>query len=366
VTITARLNHSKLGASEVDVILGLNQYRSVHDVWSRIVLGFRPDESDELREMADLGKATEEATARYHVRKTYAPLIELGPLVSEADGIPDDPDEALLVRTLSREPEAREWQRYTLDFYVRSSRLELPIVLECKNRNRWSFEAQGWGEPGTGEVAISVMAQVQAQMEAFRSDRDQWVGTNIPEVDSIDVPVLLDGQRLRSYRVQRDAEAGAGIVEACERFWRDHILTKIPPPVDGSNACAQWLERRYPSPDERLGRRLRPALATEEPLVRALYSIVEDSEKLEVIRREIENRLKASIREDVGIKGLLDGEHYSIRWSVSAGHIAHAKVIEELARRYDIKKPELDALREGFRGPSLRRFTPKFHRKRPA
>jgi putative phage-type endonuclease len=78
--------------------------------------------------------------------------------------------------------------------------------------------ADEWGEPGTDQVPYTVMLQVHHQMLCANLDRAY-------------IAALLGGFRLREeiFIVDRDERIINAIIETGEKFWRDHVLTGIPP-----------------------------------------------------------------------------------------------------------------------------------------
>jgi predicted phage-related endonuclease len=86
--------------------------------------------------------------------------------------------------------------------------------------------------------------------------------------------VLLGGDELRIYTLRADLELHSLLLEQSERFHRDHILARVPPPVDGSWSCSEWLRARYPidrapvmradAETERIGRELLAARAAKD------------------------------------------------------------------------------------------------------
>lgn len=57
---------------------------------------------------------------------------------------------------------------------------------------------------------------------------------------------VLHGRKPRAYVVERDDEDIAFIVAEVDRFWHDHVLAKVPPPVDASQVTARTLAALYP------------------------------------------------------------------------------------------------------------------------
>jgi len=63
------------------------------------------------------------------------------------------------------------------------------------------------------------------------------------------VAVLIGGQEYRHYKVPRDDGFIKELIEAETEFWR-RVVEKNPPPLDGSEASTQLLNRLYPKAEE--------------------------------------------------------------------------------------------------------------------
>lgn len=53
--------------------------------------------------------------------------------------------------------------------------------------------------------------------------------------------------QFRTYVFERDATDEQYVVETCEAFWRDHVVTGIAPPVDAHDATTQAIKDRWPT-----------------------------------------------------------------------------------------------------------------------
>jgi putative phage-type endonuclease len=97
----------------------------------------------------------------------------------------------------------------------------------------------GWGEdgavvtPDTMAVPLHYFLQVQQQMYVTG-----W--------EQSDLAVLIGHDAFRVYDVPRDQPTIDGLVAAEVEFWEDFVLPRIPPPMDGSDAAAQYLRSRFP------------------------------------------------------------------------------------------------------------------------
>jgi putative phage-type endonuclease len=85
------------------------------------------------------------------------------------------------------------------------------------------FKTKEWGEPGTGDVPYSYALQLHVQMMVCGAQ-------------CADLAVLFGGNTLAIYHVVRDAEIDEIILSAAKGFWHDHIVSGMPPPVDGTSA----------------------------------------------------------------------------------------------------------------------------------
>lgn len=114
--------------------------------------------------------------------------------------------------------------------YVRSSLDALAVpygegarVVDAKTVG--SGERRHFGEPGTDQVRRDILYQMVMYVGI-------GLARGVVDVPKADVPVLgLSGADLTIYTVGFDAELYGMIEEAIERFWRDHVEPRRPPPV---------------------------------------------------------------------------------------------------------------------------------------
>jgi predicted phage-related endonuclease len=57
---------------------------------------------------------------------------------------------------------------------------------------------------------------------------------------------VLRGRRLDLHTVERDQDDIDFMVERADDFWTNHVLTQVPPEVDGSEATSRTLDEVYP------------------------------------------------------------------------------------------------------------------------
>lgn len=93
---------------------------------------------------------------------------------------------------------------------------------------------EDWGPDGSQEFPLKYRIQCTQQM-AVKGYRAWDLCMLHPFDDAI-----------RIYPVPWDEDLAALIIEQEARFWRDHVVTKDPPPVTGSKAAESFLAKRYP------------------------------------------------------------------------------------------------------------------------
>lgn len=145
-----------------------------------------------------------------------------------------------------------------------------PVVIECKLSDRPGT----WSDGDEDRVPLQYFLQVQHYMLITGRQVAYLV-------------VLIRGNELRSFRIERDEEVIAGLVDAYDEFW-SRVLLDTPPEVDGHEATAEALKRRYPRADESE----KVADLTEVGLIESLLAVRREAAKVGAEETEILNRLK--------------------------------------------------------------------------
>lgn len=104
--------------------------------------------------------------------------------------------------------------------------------LEIKNASQWTNEA--WGEVGSDDVPLYYLTQGVHYMHVM--DYDAW-----------NYGVLLGGNQLMSYRVERDSEIERKVIAQEARFWECVQTGSAPPPIRVDD-----LVRLYPKTSGRI------------------------------------------------------------------------------------------------------------------
>lgn len=187
----AESRRSMLGGTDVPAILGLSPYRTPLDVYSSKVNP--PEVREDMHPKLVAGIILEDAIAElfeyYSGRKTHK--LEQTVFHTEYDFMGANVDRII-------EPGQND---------------EYEGILDCKNKEGWvveSYKAKG------DEVLVNDWCQVQHYMDILKKDYAY-------------LAVLIDGNDLEYHRVERDADFIEHKNKVLLKFWKDHILKKIPP-----------------------------------------------------------------------------------------------------------------------------------------
>ena len=202
-----------LGGSDIGAVLGLNPWKSPYQVYREKVGEESPFEGNL---QTRFGSYAEEFVAREYCDRTgrqvqrYNAMLRhpTAPIIGHVDRlvIPDGAKRAS---------------------YRQEIRTDLG--LEAKTASAFATGRDSeWGEDGTDLIPESYLVQV-ATYQALTGCQ-YW-----------DLAVLFGNQEFRIYHLERDLELESLILESAEKFWRDHVLARIPPaPRDEAEARQRW------------------------------------------------------------------------------------------------------------------------------
>lgn len=263
MTLTAHdieVRSKRIGASEVAAVLGISPYADATPfaVWARLTQGYQRPDAPELT----AGTYLERAVADWY-RDQFAKPYEL------------KPGAGVVHRT-------HDWLSATPDRLVMSA--DGPMgLLECKtDRDR-----DAWGEPGTDQVPVHVAAQVQAQLACvgFRT---------------CDVAVLFKARdEFACYTVVRDDAVIDHIIRECGAWFDRHVVKGEMPALDGGNAAAAYLRKRYPG-----GAPLAVATEAQRQLVTSYASIKADIKAATATADVLRQRIALELGDSNGWEGL--------------------------------------------------------------
>jgi len=203
-----RIRKNGIGSSDAAAAVGVCPYRSQLELW-----------------LIKTGRDTSMPRTDPHDDKTptyWGTLLE--PFVAEAYTRRTG-NKVRRVNAILQHPDAdKSWMLANIDREVVGSRDVQ--VLECKTTGE--FGARLW----RNGVPEHIQCQVQHQLA-------------VTGKLAADVCVLLCGQELREFRITRDDELIARLIELERQFWW-YVETDTQPPVDGSESAAKALQYLYP------------------------------------------------------------------------------------------------------------------------
>lgn len=245
-----------IGSSDIAAIVGLSPWGSPYSVWADKT-GRTDLDAGGDSDVLEFGRRAE---------------AMIGPWFAEETGY--------VTRKWQHRATHRRWPeaRATLDALVyRHRRSRTPIgPLEMKTT--------GW-QRNWDELPDQYDVQIQWQLEVLDLDHG-WIAA-------------LHGRRLAVYPVERRPADGAWLLEQAQRFWRDHVLADVPPPVDGRDATTRALAglRRTAG--------LEVDISDELGTIRELKAAKEAAALAKKRADELANRVKAALGD--GELGLING-----------------------------------------------------------
>lgn len=272
-----------LGGSDLPAICGLNRWTSPLEIWFRKTGKDIPRRDDAvLSEAAENGHDLEPFVASRFTKKTGLPALDHPGTLRRID-LP--------------------WALVNLDRVTFEN--DQPGVVELKTRS--SYALADWLD----EIPIDVQIQIQWQM-AVTGWQFGYAAC------------LIGGQRTIVHRLDRDDQMIEHLLAIAEEFW-GWVQDGTQPPVDGSHATSQLLDRLHANPD------IESVIAdadTVEPLLRQRATAKEQITAGEIALLDSENQLKAIAGDAVEVH--IRGEKaYSWPRYSRKGHIDFAALAED-------------------------------------
>ncbi|MGI5201699.1 YqaJ viral recombinase family protein [Spirillospora sp. CA-108201] len=178
--------------------------------------------------------------------------------------------------------------------------------LECKQRS--AYQDHEWGDD-EDDIPDSVAIQVH------------W-GLAVSGFDAGYVAVLLGGNQMRWYRIERDEEFLAQLVEWAKGWYATHIVGGVEPNVDGSAATTELLNHLWrvkPGTVTILDPEETKRLKGDREAIKARIKAEEEN------LREVENRLRRALGD--AEFGMVDG-HKAVSWCAN-GTFSRSKFAED-------------------------------------
>ena len=206
-----------IGGSDAAAAVGLNPYQSQLELWmiktGRFTEdnGDTPDVNNHSSVIPDIdskmywGQVLEPIVAQHYTKVTGRKVRKVNAILQHADS-------------------DKSWMLANIDYRVVGS--DEVQLLECKTAGEYG--AKLWKD-GVPEY---VQCQVQHQLA-------------VTGLQAADVCVLICGQQLKIYRIERDEELIAKLIELERLFWQ-YVQSNIPPCADGSESSGVALRCLFP------------------------------------------------------------------------------------------------------------------------
>lgn len=240
-----------IGGTDAAAILGLSKWRTPFQVWLEKTGRAEPREENPSMEW---GKRLESAIAKKWADAHGVAMLDKGHFIIHKEypfigGTPDNfipsPSGGLEVKTA-----------------------------------RFSAE---WGD-GPDEIPVDYW--MQCQWYAGLMMYDEW-----------HLAALIGGSEYHDYVIPFSAETYALALEACVKFWMDHVETDTPPQMDGSNDAGKYLAKKFPKKSDEIDL----ATKAQEELIAARKKLAEKIDENNALLAEIDNQLKEAIGERKGL-----------------------------------------------------------------
>lgn len=192
-----------IGGSDISALFGLSKYKSPWQLWAEKV-GLIDAEEEAASEAAYWGNVLQPIVAAELGKRA-------GLAITPADG--------------TYQHSQYEWALFNPD-YLAYDKSDACSLVEIKTAS--AFTREQWEDDG---VPNHAMLQVQ-------------YGMFVMGLPGAYVGALIGGQEFVMRQVARDDELIKMIVDACAAFWQ-RVVTKNPPPVDGTETTTKALTRAY-------------------------------------------------------------------------------------------------------------------------
>lgn len=180
-----------IGGSDAAVVCGLSRWKTPVQLWQEKTGQVEPEDLDD-KEFVQWGKLLEDVICDEWARRSGRRVRR---------------------QNITRVDKEFDFMRGNIDRDV----VGIREGLEAKNSSAWM--ADEWGEDGTDEVPDFYLIQGVHYMRVL--DYDAW-----------NFAVLLGGNELRSYRIERDEEIENQVIELERKFWEDCVVGgEAPPPI---------------------------------------------------------------------------------------------------------------------------------------
>lgn len=264
-----------IGGSDVAAILGVSPFRTAFDVWAEKVGDPSYVPQDETPQMR-FGSLMEPVLAQVYV---------------------DDHPGSVVIRKGGAHSEPIWHPNHVNYAHIDGVVLGDPPAISGTDQGIWegktAWDDRDWRGPN-GELIPPM--HYEAQVRSYLAiTGEPWC----------DITVFFrQTAEFEHCRIESNPDVDAGLMAISSDFWRDHVETRVPPPIDGSEGAHAYLMHRFPT-------QTREEVLTADPDTDAL------GRTLAIVQAEIagsekhEAELKNAIRERMGEYGKITGTGWS-------------------------------------------------------
>lgn len=199
-----KLRRKGIGGSDASAVAGLNRYKSPVGVFLDKTGQIEPEEAGEA---AYWGNVLEDVVAREF-------SLQSGLRVQRSNKLYQHPKYEFMLGNVDR---------LIMDKGGRGIG-----ILECKTAS--AYKADEWNDE---KVPDEYAIQLQHYMAVLGVDYGYFA-------------VLIGGQKFQYKLVERNDKIIDSLIQIEDEFWNKHVVTGIPPMIDGSDASSDLLNQLYP------------------------------------------------------------------------------------------------------------------------
>lgn len=253
---------SGIGASDVAGILGLSPWASPFSVWASKIDDQADDHDNDAKEF---GRRAE---------------VMVAPWFADRTGLTVAGEQARCTHRDDR------WKLCTVDgFVLDGPNIDIASALGVLEIKTTGDSAADWAV----EVPVHYRCQATWAMHV----------TDLPRCWFAVLHLAFGRPRFEFYEFERDAAEEAFVVDACSRFWHDHVTTGHPPAVDGHSATTDAIKAHWPTAEgsmeaDALTRRMCDRIRAHKATAKLIEANI----------AEAENELRAALGER---EALVDG-----------------------------------------------------------
>lgn len=203
---------------------------------------------------------------------------------------------------------------------------KIDIALASPDALGSKFHAEGVGAWKLSDLPPPDVHLIEAKAPGIREAADDWDDEQAPDgyiiqtqwqmgvtgIQRAFLCALIGGQDFRIRPITFDPELFGNLVEIAERFWTDHVLADRPPPLDHSDAAAEYLRRRFGLHPAKGMLELEPSstqFAEAQALAEQIRWCKGQSEALENDEKAARHKLKEICGESEGILGICTSKY---------------------------------------------------------